>query len=156
MNSQRKVLAVDDDITQLEVISEILDTEGIEKVLLRDPSNVIEVAEKEQPHLIIMDLYMPVDGSIEKIGFELVRLLKKNELTKKIPVIVLSSEDNKKDQLNAILFKGCEDFLEKPITREKLRDKISLYSYLGMVSRNSENALQAFQPSKLVNKIKQH
>ena len=80
-----------------------------------DGKEAVEKALIEKPDLILMDIEMP-----RMSGLEACRALKQNDLTKGIPVILLSmrSEDRFVREGRA---SGCSDFLTKPVNWEKLQ-----------------------------------
>lgn len=78
----------------------------------------IAVAYEEQPDLIITDLLMP-----EMDGIELCKLLRKNQLTSTIPIIMLTAKNDKPTELKSIKA-GIDVFMPKPFDLEKLRLRI--------------------------------
>jgi len=78
----------------------------------------IQIARKEKPDLILLDIMMPgIDG------FEVLKRLKANEKTLNIPVIMLTAKDEDESKIKAAgLY--CEDYLVKPVEKLVLRAKI--------------------------------
>ncbi len=78
----------------------------------------IQIARKEKPDLILLDIMMPgIDG------FEVLKRLKANEKTQNIPVIMLTAKDEDESKIKASgLY--CEDYLVKPVEKLVLRAKI--------------------------------
>lgn len=78
----------------------------------------IQIARKEKPDLILLDIMMPgIDG------FEVLKRLKANEKTQKIPVIMLTAKDEDEAKIKASgLY--CEDYLVKPVENVVLSAKI--------------------------------
>jgi len=78
----------------------------------------IQIARKEKPDLILLDIMMPgIDG------FEVLKRLKGNEKTQNIPVIMLTAKDEDESKIKAAgLY--CEDYLVKPVENVVLRAKI--------------------------------
>ncbi|MEA3552933.1 MAG: hybrid sensor histidine kinase/response regulator [Campylobacterota bacterium] len=74
----------------------------------------IDIALKELPHIILMDAMMPVMD-----GFEAISILRKNKLTKKIPILMVSALDNKNEKVKA-LKSGISDFISKPFDKTEL------------------------------------
>lgn len=85
----------------------------------------VELAIKELPHIILMDAMMPVLD-----GFEAIKLIRENEKTKKIPILMVSALDKKDDKVKA-LKSGISDFISKPFDTTELiirvNSLISLY-----------------------------
>lgn len=74
----------------------------------------VDIAIKELPHIILMDAIMPVMD-----GFEAIKILKENPITKRIPIIMISSLNNKDDKVK-ILQSGSSDFISKPFDSTEL------------------------------------
>ncbi|MDT8446868.1 MAG: DUF3365 domain-containing protein [bacterium] len=107
-----KVLVVDDmEINRLLVVEYLRGT-GLEALQAANGSQAIEVAQKEGPQLVLMDLKMPVMG-----GVEATRLLKANPLTAHIPVVALTASVPQLEQYQGL---GFEAYLTKPIDTHKL------------------------------------
>ncbi len=85
----------------------------------------VEIALKELPHIILMDAMMPIMD-----GFEAIKLIRENEKTKKIPILMVSALDRKDDKVKA-LKSGISDFISKPFDKTELiirvNSLISLY-----------------------------
>ena len=118
--SKINVLSVDDDFINLKLISSILKrNSNVNKVI--EASNGLEALEKlknnQDINLILLDMIMPImDGS----KF-LDNLYSDNEW-KKIPVIVLTTDESKKHE---VFEKGVYDFILKPVRENVLNDKIN-------------------------------
>lgn len=116
-----KVLVVDDDIRILRVLQDMLIPNGYEVLLAENGTEAIEIAQREKPDLILMDIMMPITD-----GYTACSILKSGKNTSKIPLIMLTGvgfELNKKlsKQLNA------DDYLVKPISIEILLETIRRY-----------------------------
>jgi len=83
-----------------------------------DGKNGLKLALKKLPDLILLDIGLP-----KMDGFEVVKILKKSELTKNIPVIAVTAKAMKGDK-EAILGAGCDDYLSKPVNPEELLSKV--------------------------------
>ena len=109
-----KVLIVEDSLSIREEISEILLLEGYKIVMAEDGKTGFKVALKEQPDLIVSDVYMP-----NLDGFGMFKKLQENKKTKNIPLIFLSAKgdlENIRTGMNA----GAVDYLIKPIDVDEL------------------------------------
>ncbi len=104
-----KILIVDDDPNNMELIYDFLEDKTHELLWAPNGFRAVELALLEQPDLIIMDWQMPVMDGIEAI-----HVLKENETTKNIAIImttgVMMSPENTKTALDT----GAVDFLKKP------------------------------------------
>lgn len=78
----------------------------------------IQIARKEKPDLILLDIMMPgIDG------FEVLKRLKANEKTQNIPVIMLTAKDEDESKIKAAgLY--CDDYIVKPVEKIVLKAKI--------------------------------
>ena len=96
----------------------ILEKNGFEALQSFSGKSGIELARKENPSLIILDVMMP-----NMDGFEVARKLKLEKETKDIPILMLSSAAQSKDRINGIKA-GASDYMTKPFTKEELVLKI--------------------------------
>ncbi len=109
-----RILIIDDDIDDLEILSEALHNKGIDSVYtVPSAGKAIEYLnkcekEEELPKLIVTDLYLPALN-----GFDFIKGLKQVKLFSKIPVVVLSSLkfDLVKDLNQKI---DADDYIKKP------------------------------------------
>ncbi len=115
-----KILVVDDEPKNLKLLRDILKSSGYSVLSACNGREAIDEALVHQPHLILMDLNLPVLN-----GLEATKILKNNPNTREIPVLVLSGtgpEDSAKLR-NA----GCDGFISKPFNLGDFRKKISEY-----------------------------
>lgn len=103
------ILAVDDEPDNLNVIQELLTLLGAEIITARNGKEGLEKTLAHKPHLIITDLSMP-----DVNGWEFLENLKKNELTKDIPVIALTAHAMGGDR-ERTLEAGFANYIAKPI-----------------------------------------
>jgi diguanylate cyclase (GGDEF)-like protein len=104
----KKVLVVDDNKMNTEIVSDILTDEGYKVYTLSDGVMVLESALLYKPDAILLDIIMPGIN-----GFEVCEQLKKNEKTKDIPIIMITAISNV-DTLRKSFDKGAFDFIRKP------------------------------------------
>jgi diguanylate cyclase (GGDEF)-like protein len=110
----KKVLVVDDNKMNTEIVSDILAKEGYKVYALSDGVMVLETALLYKPDAILLDIIMPnVDG------FEVCERLKKNEKTKDIPIIMITAISNV-DALRKAFDKGAFDFIRKPFDKMEI------------------------------------
>lgn len=121
-----KILLVEDNEMNRDMLSRRLQKKGYEVVLAIDGEEGIAKAQSELPALILMDLSLPgIDG------WEATRRLKATARTRSIPVIALTAHVLTSDRDKA-LAAGCDDFDTKPIEMQRLLNKIE--TLLGRVS----------------------
>ena len=116
--SNKRILLADDSVTALTMHRMILAGAGYEMLTAQDGQEAIELATAEQPDLILMDVVMP-----RKTGFEATRILRKQETTKAIPVIMITTRAEPK--ILEICFQcGCNDYINKPVDGAVLLAKV--------------------------------
>ena len=118
MNEVYKILLVDDEPDILEIISYPLECAGYQVCKAKNGRQAIEMAEKENPDLIIMDLMMP-----EMNGIEACKHIRKSNNLKNVIITFLSarSEDF---SLIAGFDAGADDYITKPIKPKVLVSKV--------------------------------
>lgn len=113
----KKILIVEDVEFNRDLLVQLLE-EDYQIITAVDGAAGIELAERETPDLILMDLSLPVVD-----GWEATRRLKANEALTKIPIIVLSAHAMQGDEEKARAC-GCDDYVSKPIDEDLLLDRI--------------------------------
>ncbi len=119
-----KVLVAEDIKESQLLVQKILKPFGLEVILAEDGKQVIEKAQEQTFDLILMDIQMPVMN-----GYEATRILRQEGLT--IPIIALTAYAMEGDR-EKCLDAGCDDYITKPIDRDKLTH--ILYKYVGQVN----------------------
>lgn len=116
---QNPVLLVIDDAPEIHRLLAVrLKDEGLEFVTALSGLEGLELAESQQPSLILLDLGMPGHD-----GFQTLRDLKENRATMEIPVIVLSADSNAPSKVRAFEI-GAMDYVTKPMDVAELRARI--------------------------------
>ena len=113
-----KVLLVEDNEMNRDMLSRRLERKGFEVVFAQDGSVAVELASSEQPEIILMDMSLPVMD-----GWEATRRIKADPATKGIPVIALTAHAMAGDKEKA-MEAGCEDYDTKPVDFPRLLGKI--------------------------------
>jgi len=113
-----KILLVEDNETNRDMLSRRLERRGYEVVLAADGESGLALAASESPDLILMDMSLPVLD-----GWEATRCLKATAATERIPVIALTAHAMSGDRSKA-LEAGCDDYDTKPIELPRLLEKI--------------------------------
>jgi len=111
-----KVLAVDDELQMRDLLNLFLTRDGYDVLLASNGEDAIELAAKENPQIILLDIKMPgIDG------IEVCRRLKADRKTQSIPIIVISGlGDHKMEAIEA----GADDFINKPIDMFELSTRV--------------------------------
>ena len=113
-----KVLLVEDNEMNRDMLSRRLERKGFDVVFAQDGSVAVELAGSENPALILMDMSLPVMD-----GWEATRRIKANPATRDIPVIALTAHAMAGDKEKA-MEAGCEDYDTKPVDFPRLLSKI--------------------------------
>jgi CheY-like chemotaxis protein len=117
----RKALIVDDHPDLLDALARQLKRLGFAVISADNGMRGVEKAITEKPDLILMDIMMPgMDGR------EATRRIRFNSETKDIPVLAITVLHRESD-LRSCIEAGCDDYLIKPFTFEKLQGKIQDY-----------------------------
>ncbi|WP_428262377.1 response regulator [Haliangium sp.] len=113
-----KILVIEDNEMNLDVITRRLVRKGFDVVSARDGVEGMDVAMQEQPDLILLDLSLPrVDG------WTLARLLRAEPKTKHIPIIALTAHAMVGDR-NRAMEAGCDDYATKPVDLVRLLEQM--------------------------------
>ena len=114
---KKKIVAVDDSAIVLKMLGKILGTK-YELHCFAGGSRALEFLKVRTPDLIILDIDMP-----EIDGYEMLRLLREHEHMAQVPVIFLTSNNDKNYVLKAVAG-GAKDYVIKPIDEELLMGKV--------------------------------
>ncbi len=113
-----KILIVDDSPTETHILTQMLDKNGYQVVTAESGEAGVEVAKKELPDLVLMDVVMPGLN-----GFQATRQLKKEATTAHIPVVIVTTKDQETDKIWGMR-QGAKDYLTKPVEEESLINTI--------------------------------
>jgi CheY-like chemotaxis protein len=113
-----KILLVEDNEMNRDMLSRRLIRRGYEVVIALDGESGISLAESDAPDLILMDMSLPILD-----GWEATRRLKAAPATSRIPIIALTAHAMSSDRDKA-LEAGCNDYDTKPIELPRLLKKI--------------------------------
>lgn len=125
-----KILVVDDEQAVRESLRRSLTFNGYNVVLAEDGIQALEVIEREQPGLIILDVMMP-----RMDGLEVCRHLRSDGDDR--PILVLTARDNVSDRVGG-LDAGADDYLSKPFALEELLARVR-----SLVRRSAAESSQA-------------
>ncbi len=113
-----KILLVEDNEMNLDMLSRRLKRKGFDIVIAQDGQQAVVQAHNEHPDLILMDMSLPV-----KNGWVATQEIKAAEETQNIPIIALTAHAMSADREEA-LAAGCDDYDTKPIELPRLLTKI--------------------------------
>lgn len=128
--SGEKILVVEDNQMNLELASDLLEAHGYRVVPAKGGREALEVAKRDQPDLILMDVQLP-----EMDGLEATRLLKQGESTKHIIVVALTAHAMLGDEEKACEA-GCSGYIPKPINTREFAGVIA--GFLGKSAEKKE------------------
>ena len=117
----KRILVVEDNEDNMYLIRVLLQKSGFAILEASDGAEGVELAVKEKPDLILMDIQLP-----RLDGYEATKRIKANKETKDIPVIALTSYalvGDREKALNA----GCDGYIEKPINPETFVAEMEKY-----------------------------
>ncbi len=119
--SSANILVVDDNNTNLKLVSDVLEFEGYQILRASDAESAQEIIRSTPPDLILMDIALPgMDG------LTLTRLIKADETTRGIIVIALTAFAMKGDDTKA-RDAGCDGYITKPIDTRTLPGIVAAY-----------------------------
>ncbi len=132
-----RILAADDTPANLHLVGRILRDAGYDARLVPNGQSALVSAKTDPPDLILLDVKMP-----DLSGFEVCERLKEDKSLRNIPVIFLSSSNEKSDKTKGYSAGGV-DYLEKPFRHDEIVERIRTHLYLrslqaGVEKRNSE------------------
>ena len=113
-----KVLLVEDNEMNRDMLSRRLIRRGFQVVFAMDGQHGIDLAGSERPDIILMDMSLPIID-----GWEATRCLKADDVTRSVPVIGLTAHAMSGDREKAIEA-GCDDYDTKPVELDRLIGKI--------------------------------
>ena len=139
VDTNKKILFIDDDIVQLNLLSELLKNEGFTPVICNDSTDALNLIQNTSFDLIFTDIQMP-----DMNGFELVDRIRMANIrgSKTIPVIALSASSAISQQ--KYIEAGFSDFLSKPISVSQLLEKVSFYLEGEEIQSFTENESSGF------------
>ncbi len=116
----KRILVVEDQELNMDLLVQLLE-DDYEVLTATDGQAGIELAERERPDLILMDLSLPVVD-----GWEATRRIKANQHLNQIPIIALTAHAMRSDAERARAA-GCDDYLTKPLDEDILFAKLDRF-----------------------------
>jgi two-component system cell cycle response regulator DivK len=117
----KRILIVEDNENNMYLISFILKKKGFAILQARSGEEGVELAARERPDMIIMDIQLPgIDG------LDATRRIRESGTVRSVPVIALTSYAMTGDRERA-LAAGCTGYIEKPINPETFTDEVEKY-----------------------------
>jgi response regulator RpfG family c-di-GMP phosphodiesterase len=149
-----RILCVDDEIKNLKLLKAVLVPEGYEVIEAQNGREAMERMREQHIDLVLLDIMMP-----EIDGFEVCRMIKDNEKTRNIPVVIITTLASKEDRVKGINA-GAEEFLSKPFDRlevlarvkmllrvKDLNDRLNYaYANINRLTTFGEKIMKTFNP----------
>jgi signal transduction histidine kinase/DNA-binding response OmpR family regulator len=145
------ILIVDDTPNNLQVLFSYLETTGFKVLLAEDSASALQIAQSQNPDLILLDVLMP-----EVDGFTTCSQLKSQATTKDIPVIFLTALSDTINKVQGFKLGGV-DYITKPIEQEEVLVRIQTHLNLRNIRRalavQNQELRQALDFEALVRRI---
>ena len=125
----KKILLVDDKPTNIDVLKQTLISERFVTITALNGKMALEIAHKDKPDLILLDVMMPEMG-----GFETCRRLKASDATHDIPIIFITAKTGV-DDIEEGFSMGCEEYITKPFQVDEVLSRIRTHLLLGKQKR---------------------
>jgi signal transduction histidine kinase len=126
------LLIVDDNATNLAILSQSLDQLGLKLCMARDGERAIHIAQQHAPVLILLDVTMPrIDG------FETCARLKANPATQAIPIIFMTALVDAKSKAKAFSL-GAVDYITKPFDESEVLARVNVHLQLRQLMQTLE------------------
>lgn len=109
--SNKKILIVDDEPKIVDLVRTYLEKDGYKTLVAYDGKTALELARREKPALIVLDLMLP-----EVSGLDVCRQLR---ATSTVPIIMLTARDEETDKLIGLEL-GADDYVTKPFSPKEL------------------------------------
>lgn len=120
MDLKMKVLVVDDFATMRRIIKNVLKQIGFINILEADDGTAaLGVLKENKVDLIISDWNMP-----KMSGLDLLKTVRKEEATKKVPFVMVTAEAQKDNVLQAVQA-GVSNYIVKPFTADAVKEKLT-------------------------------
>ena len=137
--ARRRILVVDDKQQNRQVLTDMLAPLGFAIETAVNGQDAVSAVLADPPDMVLMDLVMPV-----MTGFEAIRQIRQNEALRELPIVAVSASVL---DLNESLKVGCQDFLAKPVSFDKLLDTLKEYLKLDWIIRDEPSPDDDAAPS---------
>lgn len=125
------ILIAEDDNFQVELFNVIFGTAGFKVLAFSDGAEIIDMVEKHDPDLIILDINLPHVN-----GLDIARRLHADPDARNIPVIMVSGLEKEDNQTEALVC-GCIDFIQKPCDNRDILRRVEKYIRLGKMKKRA-------------------
>ena len=115
----RKILVVEDETAIRDMLCLVLEQKGFDPVPAADYQQALDLLQEPYPELILLDWMLP-GGS----GIQFIKHIKQHELTREIPVIMLTARAEEEDKIRG-LDVGADDYITKPFSPKELLSRLN-------------------------------
>ena len=126
MDTERRVLVVEDERTIAEAVAARLRAEGFTVQVAGDGPSAVEAARRTQPDAIVLDVMLP--------GFDGLEVCRRIQAERPVPVLMLTARDDETDLLVGLAV-GADDYLTKPFSMRELTARV--HALLRRASRDA-------------------
>jgi two-component system, cell cycle response regulator DivK len=117
----KKILCIEDNNTNMILISRIVDAEGHELIRAEDGRRALQILSDSTPDIILLDINIPGIS-----GLELARQIREDTRLAEVPILAVTANVLVGDR-EKCLEAGCDDYLPKPLDIRRLRQLMRLY-----------------------------
>lgn len=118
-NLPRNVIYIEDDPEMIDLVTLILNRRGFVVKGAHGGKQGLEMVLAEKPDLVLLDLMMP-----DLDGWDLYQRFKSNEITKNIPVIIITAKSQPIDRVLGLYIAKVDDYISKPFHPQELLESI--------------------------------
>jgi len=118
-NLPRNVIYIEDDPEMIDLVTLILNRRGFVVKGAHGGKQGLEMVLSENPDLVLLDLMMP-----DLDGWDLYQRFKSNEITKNIPIIIITAKSQPIDRVLGLYIAKVDDYISKPFHPQELMDSI--------------------------------
>lgn len=134
-----KVMIIDDNETNLKVMKLVLEKAGFKTDTIVNPKFAFDIIKESQPCIILLDVNMP-----EINGFQLCKILKKDNETAHIPIIFVSSFSDVKYIAGGLMMGGA-DYITKPIKPDEVVARVSVQMQIALKNKKLKKTNEKLQ-----------
>lgn len=148
-----KILVIDDEPINLQVLQNQLQLHSYEVFTALDGTEGLEKLEDFKPDLVLLDLMMPNMG-----GFEVTEKIREKYPANILPIIILTAK-NQINDLTQSFGSGANDFLNKPFSQKELLSRVKIHTELKIINEkviNLKNSYSRFVPPEYLTLLKKN
>ena len=118
-NSPKLILCIEDEQEMIDLIRLILSRRGFDVQGANSSEEGLAIIRKEHPDLVLLDLMMP-----DMDGWEVYQQMKADDMTKNIPVIVVTARAQSIDKVLGLHIAKVDDYIAKPFSPQELLNSV--------------------------------